>query len=264
MTKYLFVDGAYLRERMADFSQRVYGLDQVPIDFEGLRAEHGFHKAYYYDSPPARDEKAGETTEDYERRIQPYVALTNGVRELNGWHVFDGVAKRRKSGSSQKEVDVKIAVDLLTNAVKNNMDEACLIAGDQDFRPVVEAVVREKTFLTLWFAKSSISSELRYAADARLLMDAFFLDQLVIHSARPFPMPPKLRIRYPLSADHTRLSTRVVGANGSEWALYLRPSNNNFVLVDISGEHDVAYCHIDKDVLRRVFAFEHGLNEWID
>lgn len=264
MSNYLFVDGAYLRERMLDFSKRVHGQDQaLPIDFDLLRQCSSFDKAFYYDSPPARLD--GETHENYEGRIEPYVALTNSVRELYGWHVFDGVAKRRRSGSSQKEVDVKIAVDLLTNALKNNMERACLIAGDQDFRPVVEAVVREKTFLTLWFAKSSISSDLRYAADARLEMDAFFFDELVAQSTSRLPMPTRIGVRHPLQSDHAMQRTTIVAADDSTWALYLNLTNRKYVLVEKSStpKHH-AYTHANKDMLRRVFAFQYGEKNWTD
>jgi uncharacterized LabA/DUF88 family protein len=40
----------------------------------------------------------------------------------------------------QKEVDVLLAVDMLTRSFYKNMTKAVLLAGDRDFKPVVEVV----------------------------------------------------------------------------------------------------------------------------
>lgn len=54
----------------------------------------------------------------------------SGFRLQKG-HLIDG---------KQKEVDVSIAVDMLTHAIADNYDVAILISGDRDFIPAIHAV----------------------------------------------------------------------------------------------------------------------------
>lgn len=61
----------------------------------------------------------------------------------------------------EKGVDVKIAVDLITLAEKDNYDIAILLSGDADLVPAVENVrERGKRVINAYFAKSS-GKELR-------------------------------------------------------------------------------------------------------
>lgn len=164
--RYLFIDGAYLDEVIRDFGRKFWSIEDLPIDFEAIAPRGAYQKVFYYNCPPpqARD----ESESDWVLRTQPYFERMKAIGELAGFHVFEGTTKRhRKRGPTQKEVDVQIAVDLLTNSFKGNMEFATLLAGDQDFRPVVEAVVREGMYLTLWTERKSSSERLRAAADAR-------------------------------------------------------------------------------------------------
>jgi hypothetical protein len=52
------------------------------------------------------------------------------------------------------------------------MESLTFIAGDQDFRPLLDAVVREGMYVELWYAANSFSPELRTTADARRRLTA--------------------------------------------------------------------------------------------
>jgi uncharacterized LabA/DUF88 family protein len=66
-----------------------------------------------------------------------------------------GAPKKRR----QKEVDVLLAADMLTHGYDGNMDKAILIAGDLDFRRVVEALVRRGVFVEVWYEPKSGAAE---------------------------------------------------------------------------------------------------------
>lgn len=64
-----------------------------------------------------------------------------------------------------KAVDISLAVEMLSHAHRRNFDAAVLVAGDRDYVPLVEAVIREGQRVFVWFVTSGLSSELRQAAD---------------------------------------------------------------------------------------------------
>lgn len=75
-------------------------------------------------------------------------------------HVFP----RRKGGRS-KRVDISLSVDMLSHAHRRNYDVAVLVAGDEDYVPLVEAVEREGCRVVLWFFDNGLSQALARQAD---------------------------------------------------------------------------------------------------
>jgi uncharacterized LabA/DUF88 family protein len=159
---YLFIDGEYLRRRhheaMVDFFQVDGDLDIFP-----LRREAGARRVYFYD---CIDEAPlpGETGEVQKTRIAPLQRFLSYVQSLSGFHVKPGTVRRGRK-REQKEVDVSMAVDMLTHGFNGTMTKAVLLAGDLDFRPVVEALVRQGVFVEVWYHRNSIAEELHGAAD---------------------------------------------------------------------------------------------------
>ena len=74
-----------------------------------------------------------------------------------------GDAKRNE----QKKVDVMIAVDMLAHTFRRNMHEATLLTGDNDLRPLVDALIHDGMFLNLWYPTGETSIEFLRAADTR-------------------------------------------------------------------------------------------------
>lgn len=185
-TQYLFIDGAYLHARAESAGQAWFG---KPIELDHATLSLSCSKTFYYDCLPSKTKQ--ESDADFAARRGKQEALFKRLRTHKGWHVSEGLAKWRKGkGSSQKEVDILIAVDMLTHAHRHNMDSLIFIAGDQDFRPLVEAVVREGIFVTLWYEPSSISQELLDEADFGYRLGLYELHALAtdaFKAANPIP-----------------------------------------------------------------------------
>ena len=158
---YLFVDGAYLRMVCEKFSREYFGGARLPIDYRALG--RGFTKCFYYDCLP--DPQANE------ERYSQQKAELSAIRALDGWHVAEGVIAGSGDRARQKQVDVRIAVEMLTHSYRRNMHRAAFIAGDQDFKPVIEAVVSEGMYIDIWFEEKSASRDLLDAADGRKALD---------------------------------------------------------------------------------------------
>jgi uncharacterized LabA/DUF88 family protein len=71
--------------------------------------------------------------------------------------------KTRTRGS--KQVDISLATDMLTHAHRKNYDVAILVAGDQDYIPLVDAVMGEGARVVLWFVNDGLSPALKRKAD---------------------------------------------------------------------------------------------------
>ena len=72
---------------------------------------------------------------------------------------------QKPKGRSAKQVDISLATDMLTHAFRNHYDVAVLYAGDQDYVPLVEAVMREGKRVELRFVENGLSPKLRMACD---------------------------------------------------------------------------------------------------
>jgi hypothetical protein len=71
--------------------------------------------------------------------------------------------KDKRKGS--KRVDIQLAVDMLTQATRQSYQTAVLVAGDEDYLPLVQAVKDEGRLVVLWAVKGGLSTSLRRAAD---------------------------------------------------------------------------------------------------
>jgi uncharacterized LabA/DUF88 family protein len=187
---YLFVDGGSLRGRLDNVARKLYGGQSFTIDF--TRLARGFTKTFYYDAIPVR--LPGEDEAAYHVRVKPQRDLLDTAAGVDGLHVYEGDARRRrKVGLEQKKVDVMIAVDMLTHTFRRNMHEATLLTGDNDFKPLIDALVHEGMFATLWFPPGETSQELINAADARKKLDMWGLHHLLTAESRSrFSIPEVL------------------------------------------------------------------------
>ena len=74
---------------------------------------------------------------------------------------------KKKKGRPTKRVDITIATEMLTHAHRGNYDIAILVAGDEDYVPLVKAVQDEGRRVVLWFFEGDpgLSKKLEMAAD---------------------------------------------------------------------------------------------------
>ena len=88
------------------------------------------------------------------------------------------VFKKVKQGRSTKAVDISLATDLLSLAHKDAFDVACLIAGDQDYVPLVQEVKRsgKQVYISFFTGDSDagLSDSLRLEADLFLNLSGLF------------------------------------------------------------------------------------------
>ena len=185
---YLFIDGAYLRNVIERFQTEVYAGITVPIDYRRVAGAHT--KVFYYDCPPAK--RQGESDNEFNARERMQQTLYQALRSHRGWHIYEGVVKRTGKRARQKEVDILIAVDMLTHAYRRNTTRITFIAGDQDFRPLVDALVRDGVFVELVYDPASISSDLADAADQRTPLDPYWMfEWLVEDFKKTHPLPDR-------------------------------------------------------------------------
>lgn len=138
-------------------------------------------KVFYYDCFP--DSTASENTEQK--------GFIETMRSLPGWHIREGrLAGSRKDERGQKRVDVLLTVEMLSHAVAKNMDRAILIAGDDDFTPLVAELLRHGTYVELWSDARSESPYLAHHSDERHRMGLWFYWRLTAPNFReqnPYP-----------------------------------------------------------------------------
>ena len=109
----------------------------------------------------------------------------NGVIDrLKEAHVDRPRVYKKSKTKGSKQVDIALCVDMLTNAHRNNYDVAVLIAGDEDYVPLVEAVQAEGKRVFVWFLDNGLSPLLRRAADR--FED---LEVLLFREEDPFSIP---------------------------------------------------------------------------
>jgi uncharacterized LabA/DUF88 family protein len=87
--------------------------------------------------------------------------------------VFKKASQERKS----KGVDIALCTDMLTHAFQNHFEVAVLLAGDADYKPLVNKVKSLGKIVYLWFfseKKYGLGAGLRLASDAFISLDSQF------------------------------------------------------------------------------------------
>jgi len=139
-TDYLYVDGASLRTRIKNASDKFFNGTAFDVDFRQLKG--AFAKVFYYDAIPVRANGEDEAT--WHARTASIRAVFDAAASTDGVHVYEGDARRRhgRGGLEQKKVDVMLTVDMLTHTFQRNMRSATLLTGDGDFKPLVDALAK--------------------------------------------------------------------------------------------------------------------------
>jgi len=164
---YLFIDGGYLRRSYRDCTSKWFGNDVGDgrnLDFAAIKSRFKARKVFYYDCLDEIKNK-NEKDEDFETRKSKQKDDFNQIRSLEGYHVKLGSLVGTPDNKRQKEVDVLLTVDMMNHTIRNNMTNAVLIAGDRDFKPVIESLVTMGMYVKIASDPRSTSPELRYAAD---------------------------------------------------------------------------------------------------
>jgi hypothetical protein len=154
---------------------------------------------------------------------------------------------------------VLLATDMLTHGYDGNMETGVLLAGDLDFRPVVESLVRRRVFVEVWYEATSASAELPGAADyGRSLR---FHD--LYHWGTEY-----FKVHHPLpkfSTDHAPVTGELIKRglhNGRKVELIKYPDASGSVLRLESSDGVRWYEHAEHGVLERYVSLIHGSIDW--
>ena len=85
---------------------------------------------------------------------------------------------KKSHNNRSKRVDITLATEMLSHAFHNNYDVAVLVAGDEDYVPLVQEVKRTGKQVALWFFDDGLSKHLKRECDIFLNID-FFLCQKI-------------------------------------------------------------------------------------
>jgi uncharacterized LabA/DUF88 family protein len=152
---YLFIDGNYLRRAYEDTMRQLFpqaDVNQRNIHFPEIKRLTNASKVFYYD---AVDEDASDKDD---RR-----AFLDHLNALDGFHIREGTLSRDKK--RQKQVDVALAVECLTHAFNKNIWHVTLLAGDLDFKPLVDALINGGIHVHVMYEPKSGNRRLYRAAD---------------------------------------------------------------------------------------------------
>lgn len=255
---YLFIDGAYLRERYQDAVRPWFG-SGGEIDLSAICRRYDARKTFYYDCLDTIERK-DETEATFKLRVSSQEAYFNRIRELAGFHVQLGTLSGDEKRRRQKEVDVLLAVDMMNHAIRGNMTRAVLLAGDRDFKPVVDSLIQIGTYVHAVSDPRSTSEDLVWAADesSKITFQDYF--QWSVES---------LRVGYPIPAVAANVPPApgfalVKAGSTGGLPLYLYRTNGHFVIYLPKSEdgYSLRLIFEDQERLELYFQLQYGDILW--
>jgi hypothetical protein len=252
---YTFIDGNYVRERLNKAMLGVFG---VPGNLapEEIPPSTSF-RSYFYDCLDDL-KREDESQEEFQARVESQRTFLSRRHKRPGLHLQLGTLKGGKK-RSQKEVDVLLAVDMMTHASNKNMSHAVLISGDLDFRPVVEAVVRSGVFVDVWYERQSTDEQLPGAADL-----GSEISWHLLYSWNTEPFREKYR---PPSHSYGHFDLKITAPSEAVGYYEERPvelihHNQNLVLRAELPDGTHWFEHPDRSVIENFFRMRHGPIRW--
>lgn len=188
-TEYLFIDAASLHRMVAHVGKPFWPGKEVPISYGQIATQ--YDKVFYYHASPSQK---GDDVAEYNAACDAHDAHIAQINAIRGYHAYAGETRHRsnrRGGTQQKMVDVMIAVDMLRHTFNRNMQKCTLLTSDLDFAPLLEALVQEGMWVTVWHDEFANERLLR-TADDRKPMNIDTLAQIVGGSfLKDNPIPQK-------------------------------------------------------------------------
>ncbi|MDP9310176.1 MAG: NYN domain-containing protein [Chloroflexota bacterium] len=260
---YLFIDGGYLNQAYVDSVKEWFG-NEGEIDFSSVVSYYQPRKSFYYDCED-KLHRSGESQSDYELRLKQQEIFFNRIREIHGCHVrlghLSGSGTKRRR---QKEVDIRLTVDMMNHVIRRNMTNAILVSGDRDFKPLVESLVDMGIHITLAADARSVSKDLVYAADS---FTGITFEQYHYWSSSSlkssYPISNIRSINLPVAhADTLRIIKK--GLVGSD-TVTLYEAHNNLFYINVplyKGQHTIALESNNAERLELYFKLRYGSISW--
>lgn len=182
----IFVDGSNLYNNL----KNTFG--KVQIDFRIFAKklttnQRKLVRLYYYNAP--RDKSEGDEKYQKQQRFLDRLKRTDYVEvklgrlesrplDLSFLDVLDRKKYAKKAPQKcwvEKGVDVNLAVDMLTMAIRNTYDTAILVSNDGDFASAVMAVKDLGKHVEIGHIKGSPAYHLLNVADKEICIDHNFM-----------------------------------------------------------------------------------------
>jgi uncharacterized LabA/DUF88 family protein len=178
---YAFIDASYIRIDYTYTLKKLFGERpgpmQVPVIRKWITRRFDIDKVYWYEAEPD-EPQLGPGEENNEGALTRHArdkAICDAIQDefdqvakMPSWHVRRGTSSRRRKARDrgrQKEIDVLLASDAIEHAFRDNYEAALIIAGDLDFRPMVEVLERLGKTVGILHNPRSSAIGLREAAD---------------------------------------------------------------------------------------------------
>lgn len=164
----VYIDGSNLYHSLKETLRR------TDIDFQKLCdkivGNRRLVRVYYYNAPVDQTKEPGRY-QNQQRFFQamketPYLELRLGRLVYRNWPT---------ESPYEKGIDVKLATDMLSHAVRDNYDVATLVSGDNDFADALQAVKDLGKNVEVALFGQRTSQFLREVSDKVIALDAGFL-----------------------------------------------------------------------------------------
>jgi uncharacterized LabA/DUF88 family protein len=242
---YLFIDGRYLHETLHAFSRRYFDNRKVLLDSRMLTS--GFQKSFYYDCDPIK--RVDESDQDLETRKSEAESFEKNLANQPGVHIYKGAIRGMGKKIRQKGVDVALTVDMLTHSYRKNVARATLLAGDLDFLPLVEALMLDGLYVTLWYCPERSSKDLINAVDQRRHFSVSSIyDFLDSNFRETIPQKPTESTRSRIEGRNP-IRTGIWLENGSKIEIFKTNSTYELVAWDGNSQNEVVRSHSSMDLL---------------
>lgn len=160
----VFIDGPALYHELKTRFERRLNFETFAKKLVGDRR---LVRIYYYDAVVDQT----QAREAYKMQQRFFTAL----QSIPYWELRLGHLVYRPNGAAyEKGLDMRLALDMLAHAVRDNFDVAILVSGDSDFVDAVRAVKDQGKHLEVAFFAST-SRALRDVADRAIILEEKFL-----------------------------------------------------------------------------------------
>jgi uncharacterized LabA/DUF88 family protein len=258
---YVFIDGNYLRKVADELIGEMFGT-AAELNFDAIRPGVNVRRIFYYD---CLNDRRGENESEAEftERVARQEELFGSIQSLRDFHVRLGSVSGRKK-LRQKKVDVLLVVDALEHAFRGNMSRFRLIAGDLDFAPLVDCLVRLGTYVEVMYARRSAAVDLYRAADYSeelTLYTVYNWSTKDFHARHPIPRgfidgAPVPKIFTLIKAGSHNSKTVQLYRSATEYLISVEHYDANNPSLSLS------LSFPDPDVLEKYFRLVYGPLEW--
>lgn len=173
-TVYTFIDGAAFDAALEELGT-VFDATYKDLNWQALTKNS--QRTFYFDALPRQ--KDGEEDGVYQTRLREKHEKFSFLKRVPGMHVREGFTRirdnSRRPALQQKGVDVALAVEVLRQTHRENMDVARLFLNDLDFFPLLEALTDTRVVSELCYRPKKTAAELVEASDRSEPFDQLML-----------------------------------------------------------------------------------------